>query len=91
MGRADRLGYEHRGHPMTSKATTSPELITLALDGTRYEGFYLVHAGFLTVQSRFGSAVSKLGPVSAKTMARLLLQELVENHLQAAVGASPTR
>jgi hypothetical protein len=53
------------------------EEVTVEVDGRSYSGSYSVTAKVVTVNCAYGSASTQIGGSTSKTIARLLLSEIV--------------
>jgi hypothetical protein len=59
--------------------TTQPTAfgVSVEVDGTVHEATYSVSSKVVTVQSSYGSTSTQIGGLSAETVARILLREIV--------------
>jgi hypothetical protein len=62
---------------MARNRLTPVRTVEVTIDGVTHEGTYFVLGSIVHVQSPFGAKATKIGMMPAKTIARMLLSELV--------------
>ena len=64
---------------MARNRLTPVRPVTVTIDGATHEGTYFVRDSIVHVQSPFGAKAIQIGTMPAKTIAKLLLSELVRS------------